>query len=361
MARHEIGNTLVAMALAAATLGVEARAASAPLPAPAATKAKVSASKPATGGGPAATAPPVAAASATAPTAPTAASDSGRAGATAGAEGETLKGEGTVFRSLTVQGDDRIHLEVERPSLDLDLDPQQAPGLSIGDAAEVLERSGPDLVTPLMSISARSPAPYVAQPWLERFSIGEVAHFRPEFENVERWRLTIADSRGVEVARFEGHGKPPGDLAWNGRAADGTPALPGRTYSYAFEAWDRAGNRRNFVGRGFSIAAYQVDGPAGPVLLFSGRELDRDPAAGTAAAPSLIVEAASRLHQAADPTQPLRVTGIARSADRAGALAERVARALGTLMVGDPARIRPVVQVEADAPEDGVVRIEFTH
>ena len=233
MSRHAIGNALLAITLAAASIGAGAGPASA-------AHAARAAKRPAA---------PVAGADAKAVTEPVtrtaapsvAAADSGHAKSAAGTEKETLQGEGTVFRSLTIQGDDRIHLEIERPALDLDLDPQQAPGLSIGDAGEVLQRSGPDLVSPLTAISARSPAPFVAQPWLERFSSGEVAHFRPEFENVERWRLTIADSRGIEVARFEGPGQPPRDLAWNGRATDGAAALPGRTYSYAFEAWDRAG------------------------------------------------------------------------------------------------------------------------
>src|SRR5262245_3031298 len=38
----------------------------------------------------------------------------------------TLRGgqEGTVFRSLTVEGEDRIHVEIERPELRLALDPE---------------------------------------------------------------------------------------------------------------------------------------------------------------------------------------------------------------------------------------------
>jgi hypothetical protein len=347
MTRHEIGTLFLAMALASPSLA-------APPSGPATDSGRagtpVKAATAVTGGARRASAPSTIA-ERTASPAPAAAAEST---ATA-AETESLKGEGTVFRSLTVQGDDRIHLEVERPSLDLEIDPEQAPGLSIGDAADVLQRSGPDFLVPLTAVSARSPAPYVAQPWLERFASGAVARFQPEFENVERWRLTIADSRGVEVARFEGKGRPPRDLAWNGKASDGTPALPGRTYSYAFEAWDRAGNRRQFMGQGFSIAAYEIESPVGPVLLFSGRELDQ-----ASAGSSLVVEAASRLQQAPDPTRALRVTGIARRPDFATALAERVAAALGPLMVGDPARIRPVAQVEPDAPEDGVIRIEFT-
>src|SRR5438552_8489738 len=42
----------------------------------------------------------------------------------------TLKGgqEGTVFRNLTIEGEDRIHVDFDRPELVLDLDPAKAPG-----------------------------------------------------------------------------------------------------------------------------------------------------------------------------------------------------------------------------------------
>lgn len=312
----------------------------------AATPAKKSAAKPASK--PAATAP--------APTAP----DASAAPKEATNDAEVMKGgaDGTVFKSLTIQGDDRIHLEVERPTMDLDLDPDQAPGLQIGDAADVLSRTAPDPLPPLTALSAHAPSPYAAQPWLDRFSTGALARFRPEVENVERWRMTIADSRGVEVAKFEGKGRPPKEIAWDGAGKDGAAATPGRTYSHVFEAWDRAGNRRHFVGRGFSVNAYRLDTPSGPVLQFTGGELDKGGA--TPATGPLLAEAASWLQQAPEPTKPIRVTATARSADRASALADRVVRGLAPLMTGDPTRVRPATQVQIDAPPDGLVKIEFT-
>jgi hypothetical protein len=278
--------------------------------------------------------------------------------ANAASDAEVMKGgqDGTVFRSLTVQGDDRIHLEVERPKLDLELDPDQAPGLEIGDAADVLARTAPDPLPPLTALSARAPSPYVAQPWLERFSTGSMARFRPEVENVERWRLVIADSRGGEVARFEGKGRPPKEIAWDGRSKDGAVAQPGRTYSHVLEAWDKAGNRRTFMGKGFSVNAYRLPTPSGPILQFTGGELDKGGA--TPATGPLLAEAASWIQQAPDPLKPIKVTATARSADRASALAGRVARGLAPLMAGDPTRIQQLTQVQADAPPDGLVKIE---
>src|SRR5207247_365782 len=97
--------------------------------------------------------------------------------------------------------------------------------------------------------------------------------FHPQAEEVGRWKLTVADARGEEVTSFQGHGNPPGEIAWDGRSKEGRPVTPGLTYSYVFEAFDKAGNKRRFVGPGFRVSAYRTAGAEGPVMLFSGAEL----------------------------------------------------------------------------------------
>ena len=281
----------------------------------------------------------------------------------------TLRGgeEGTVFHTLTVQGEDRIHLDVERPELALDLDPAKAPGLEWGSARDVLDRTTPDLEAPLLALSASERSPYVGHPWLSHFASGAVARFHPEVQGVERWKLSVANARGEAVTAFEGHGPPPREIAWNGLAANGTPVLPGLTYSYVFEAHDRAGNRRNFVGEGFSVNAWRLDTPAGPVLAFSGAELRAAPGGSGAhpatsdAAPPVIVEAASWLNQSARSSAPLRIEASTRSAESAMRLGGDVARWLGPLLVGGAERLQVVTEVRADAPESGAIRISPAH
>jgi hypothetical protein len=275
----------------------------------------------------------------------------------------TLKGdrEGTVFQSLTVEGEDRVHVEFDRPELEVDLDLQKAPGLEWGSARDVLDRTRPDAMAPLQALVATEPPRYLAHPWLDAFASGAVARFHPQVEGVERWRLLVADSHGKVVAQFGGKERPPSDIAWDGRTTAGTPVTPGLTYSYVFEAYDRAGNKRNFVGEGFTVASYRLDTPAGPVLTFGGGNLGVEagitsrPAA--AAPPPILVEAASWLNQSAHVDQPLRIVVSARTADQAQALADRVTHALASLVIGDPARLRAVTQVQPDAPEAGTVTI----
>ena len=276
--------------------------------------------------------------------------------ATAANHAETLKGDrdGTVFQSLTVEAEDRVHVAFARPTLELSLDPLAAPGLQWGDARDVLNRTQPDPLAPLLAASTSELPATLGRPWLDRFASGAVARFRPQVDGVERWKLVVADSRGVAVKTFEGHGRPPREIAWDGRDANGAPATPGLTYSYVFEAYDRAGNKRNFVGAGFSVPSYRLDTAAGPVLTFGGAELDPN-ATSPASVPPVVLEAASWLDQAPSLTQPLRATVRARSPEQSRALADRLTRTLGPLLAGDPTRLTSVALVEPDAPEAGTI------
>jgi len=283
--------------------------------------------------------------------------------------GMTLRGgqERTDFRTMTVEGEDRVHLEVERPTLTLELDPEKVGGLESGTASDVLNRVPPDLMTGFLATSSHNQSPYMAHPWLNQFATGSVARFQPSVKDVERWKLMVADSKGQTVMTYQGKGDPPKEIAWDGRSQDGTLVTPGLTYSYIFEAYDRAGNKRNFVGEGFRVSAYRLDSPDGPVLVFSGQSvlaalksarafgMGADGAAK--AVPPVILEAAGWLNASSRLTQPVRVTATARTYEQATFLAGRVNAALVEIALGDPARIQSVAEVVADAPDGGTVRI----
>ena len=275
----------------------------------------------------------------------------------------TLKGgeEGTVFRTLTVQGEDRIHIEVERPELRLDMDPAKAPGLERGDVKDVLERTKPDLEAPLRAASAHEPARWVAHPWLSHFSDAAVARVRPDVRGVERWRLVIVSARAESVAVFQGKGDPPREIAWNGRAADGTPVLPGASYSYVFEASDKAGNKRNFVGEGFRVNAFRDGTTESPVLVFSGQELARPASTslGLDDVPPIIVQAATIVNQA-PVRRAIQIVVTARSAEEAAALGQRIHRWMASLVIGEPTRVRNIGVIRSDAPAGAAVRIEMS-
>jgi hypothetical protein len=265
--------------------------------------------------------------------------------------------EGTVFKSLTVEGEDRVHLEFERPELVPDVDPHTAPGLDPAGAGDVLMRTGPDLMKPFATMSSLDRSAWVARPWLSRFSTGAVARFRPDVSGVERWRLVVANAKGQTVATMEGKGQPPHEIPWDGRAKDGTAATPNLTYSYVFEAVDKAGNKRNFVGEGFKVSAYRMTGKDGVVLAFGANELAWPEVAGARqASPPILLEAASWLNQG-KADRPVKVTVTSRSYESGQATASDIVRWLGPQLAGDPSRVKQEVLVQADSPEGGTVVI----
>lgn len=274
-------------------------------------------------------------------------------------DGMTLRGgeDGTVFRTLTIEGEDRIHIEVERPVLKLGLDPESAPGLDWGSASDVLDRTTPDALAPLLDLSARVASPWVARPWLSHFASGPVARVRPDVKGVEQWKLTVVDERGETAASFAGRGDPPAEIAWDGRTPNGGAVLPGVTYSYVFEARDRAGNRRNFVGEGFRVPAFRFDAADGPVLAFTGAELRGARDEAPAFAPPIVLEAATALNGTANASRRVRIEVTARSAEEAGATSQRLGRWLAPLLIGDPARVDLVALARPDAPAGGSIRI----
>ena len=284
----------------------------------------------------------------------------------------TIKGgqDRTDLRTMTVEGEDRVQVVVERPPLLLDLDPEKVPGLESGSAADVLNRVAPDLSTGYMSISSHQPMPYAARPWLRQFTSGAVARFQPAVKGVQRWKLQVADSKGQTVMTYSGTGDPPKDIAWDGRTQGGALVTPGLTYSYVFEAYDKAGNKRNFVGEGFKVNAYRVETATGPVLVFSGQSLLASNGAtggagmgmggSTRATSPIVAEAAMWINQSTRVLQPVRVTATARGFEQANLLAKQVGAALGELTLGDPARIQSVAEVVPDAPDGGMVRIGFS-
>jgi hypothetical protein len=112
--------------------------------------------------------------------------------------------DGTVFKSLTIEGENRVKITFDRPELSIDLDPSQAPGLTWGSSMDVLNRTVWNLTTPLLATSSHLRSPYQIRPWLTAFETGPVARFNSDLQSVHRWKMLVVDSRGREVVQFEG-------------------------------------------------------------------------------------------------------------------------------------------------------------
>jgi hypothetical protein len=273
----------------------------------------------------------------------------------------TLKGndDGTVLRSLTIEGEDRIQIEFDRPLLNLEIDGQGIEGLRWGHTMDVVQRQEVDLLSPMVATSTRGRVDAMGRPWLRQFRSGSVARFHPTLDDVARWGLTIADSRGDTVQVFTGKGSPPKEITWDGVCVSGELALPGLTYSYVLEAWDKAGNRRNFVGPGFEVAPYRIERKGSFDLVLSGKTL-MGPAAAARPAGSddpWVLEAASWLNQFASADQTIEIKVLARNYDMADAMGEIVREQLVRHLAGSPVRLRVMTEARNEAPKQGVVTI----
>jgi len=268
--------------------------------------------------------------------------------------------QGTLFESLRVEGEDRVRIQFERPQLAIDFEALAVPGLDWESVLSAVGRTNLDMINPYLALSAGRRAEYYARPWLDEFSTDGVARFRPSLEGVDRWRLLIASSKGDTVAVFSGSGKPPKEIVWDGSSLDGTPVPPGLTYSYVLEAYDRAGNRRNFVGEGFELPAYRLDKDGKHTMLFSGAELAAAAAGARGPEPAILLEVASWINQTPGATEPILVEVTSRSFKEASRLADDVIRRLTPLLVIDPQRLQPKTQVEPDGPAAGTVAVEVS-
>ncbi len=270
--------------------------------------------------------------------------------------GISLKGDedGTVLRSLTVEGEDRISIEFARPVLDLALDARNVPGL---DWKNTWEKE--DLFSILVGMSGFERPEVPLHPWLGIFAFGEVARFSPEVSGAEHWKLTIVDSRGKVAVQYEGAGRCPKEISWDGLDSRGKPATPGLTYSFVMVTADRAGNMRSYFGDGFVLPPFRLQGENGVTLVFSGNELlTSAPAAGAAgAAQPIMIEAASWLNQVEIPGHRVLIEASARTSDQATALAQRVARTLKGMLLGDPDRVGYTAEENPLAPDGGTVLI----
>ena len=260
---------------------------------------------------------------------------------------------GKNFNSITVEGEDRVRVNFDRPELKLDVDPSKAPGLDWESVWAALGADEFNFVDPVLSRSVYERSPYAPRPWLDSMHQGAIATFRPDVKGVEKWGLEVADSRGKTVARFQGNGTPPKEITWDGTTIDGGAARSDLTYSYVLNATDKAGNKRSFVGDSFQIPPHVQQNKDGVAMSFSvpvESATDRVPDA-------VVLEAATRLNQNVAPNVPVKVEVTAPTFNLAKSIADEVVATLQPHLYGEPSRVAVVTNVDAGGAELASVTI----
>lgn len=259
--------------------------------------------------------------------------------------------EGKNLESITVQGEDRVRVQFDRPDLDLALDPTSAPGLDWNSTWTVLAPESFDFTGPLYARSVTERAPHAPEPWLDSFRDGPVARFTPNVSGVASWSLEVADSRGSDVAHFKGDGKPPKEITWDGRRADGNLARTDLTYSYVLNAMDKAGNKRSFVGNAFEIPPHMDQKGSDVTMTFA------VPVNETSVPQALVNEAASRINESGSATRPVRVEVTAPTLSLSKSIASGIVSSLQPLLRGDQSRLSTATLVDAGGGERASVVI----
>jgi hypothetical protein len=260
---------------------------------------------------------------------------------------------GKNFNSITVEGEDRVKVNFDRPELKLDVDPSKAPGLDWESVWAALGADEFNFVDPMLTRSVYERSLYAPRPWLDNFHNGAIATFRPDVNGVETWGLEVADSRGKTVARFQGDGKPPKEITWDGTTIDGGAARSDLTYSYVLNATDKAGNKRSFVGDSFQIPPHLTENKNGVAMSFSvpvESATDRVPDA-------VVLEAATRLNQNVAPNVPVKIEVTAPSFSIAKSIADEVVATLQPHLYGESSRISVLTTVDTGGAERASVTI----
>jgi len=79
--------------------------------------------------------------------------------------------------------------------------------------------------------------------------------FYVQFKDLSIWDLEIYSSDGSLFKSISGEENPPQSIAWDGIGDNQKFLTPGYTYTYAFNAVDKAGNKRIFPGKTFNVQA----------------------------------------------------------------------------------------------------------
>jgi hypothetical protein len=201
--------------------------------------------------------------------------------------------------------------------------------------------------------------------WIREMAATPVATFYPEDSEghqVVGWSLAITDFRGAPFCRFEGKGKPPEKVEWDGRSDRGEMLKVGYPYSYVFSVTDKGTNTYNYAGVSFRIPALDYRQESGRLLEFAGEELfARQESQLTSRGEDWLTRAADEIRR--HPYSPVKVLVTAESRELAEERADAVATFLAASMILPREQIETETQPKPDlrAELDGVLRITIEH
>ena len=117
---------------------------------------------------------------------------------------------------------------------------------------------------------------HFSKPQFTSLQPAPVKQFFVKLQSVKQWELNIMTSEGTIFRRITGNGNPPSIITWDGLSDAGEPLIPGFSYSYSLNAVDKAGNKRLFTGKTFSVPSFYLKQNNTVVVGISGQMLFAD-------------------------------------------------------------------------------------
>lgn len=113
----------------------------------------------------------------------------------------------------------------------------------------------------------------ISSPALANIRPAPIKVFHTQFKNLAYWQLEVHKSDGSLFKSFSGEKSPPEFIPWDGQGDASGHLIPGRNYSYDFTAINKAGNKRVFPGKTFSVPAFYLRDENGITVAIAMSEL----------------------------------------------------------------------------------------
>lgn len=287
-------------------------------------------------------------------------------GQTRSGDAFTDAGEGgAALPDMVVEAENRVERDIHKPSFALELTAAEIDSFYTPVDEEALGISPVSGLQPHLNNLERLASSQTPHCWLQEMSTTPVVTFYPEDpegHKPKRWSVTITDFRGTTFKRFEGKGKPPEKLPWDGRSDRGQMLRVGYPYSYVFSVTDKGTNTYNYAGVSFRIPALDFRSDGDRYLEFAGDDIfKRHEAKLTESGRKWLTRASDEMRR--HPYSPVRVVVVAESEGLAAKRADQVATFLADAMIlpREQVETEAVQQPDLRAEMDGSVTIVIEH
>jgi len=283
-----------------------------------------------------------------------------------GGEDWTGDGEsGAALPEMVVEAENEVRQQIDKGTFSFDLDAAAVDSFFTAMDEEALGVSPVSGLQPHLNnleLLASDQPPHFWIPDMARTPVATFYPGEPEGHKVKNWSLAVTDFRGSPFRTYQGGGKPPQRLDWDGLGDNGEMLRVGYPYSYVFTLTDKGTNTYNHAGVGFRIPAldYRRDGDR--VLEMAGGQLFvRNDTGLTAAGEKWLVRASDEIRH--HPWSPVRVIVTAEDLALAEQRAEHVAGFLAETLIlpREQVETEAVQQPDLKAEMDGSVAVVIEH